>query len=224
MDVDDIKQEDQLRTSTVTFRDGAHTTEQQSAIFSYLAASDEKILRRFPFPSARSVIPKDSLFRFQGFALSIGPILVLITFKDSCHSLLAIFSPFLFVHEHRDGQTESHPIENVRVAHSLQENILLCAPTGAGKKKKIFAAMAIPNSGLYKKRKRPRLTATMKRTGKKEQFDLSAFKIVYIAPMKALVQWKNFAERLRLWRGCRELSGDSISRQQISEPQLLGDP
>ena len=60
---------------------------------------------------------------------------------------------------------------------------------------------------------------------KKESFDLGAFKIVYVAPMKALVQEvvKNFSDRLSPYGiTVRELSGDSsLSRQQISETQLL---
>jgi pre-mRNA-splicing helicase BRR2 len=59
----------------------------------------------------------------------------------------------------------------------------------------------------------------------KESFDLNSFKIVYVAPMKALVQEvvKNFSQRLADYGiVVRELSGDSsLSRQQIAETQLL---
>jgi len=56
-------------------------------------------------------------------------------------------------------------------------------------------------------------------------FDLQAFKIVYVAPMKALVQEvvKNFGKRLSKYGiTVRELSGDSsLTRQQISETQMI---
>jgi pre-mRNA-splicing helicase BRR2 len=59
----------------------------------------------------------------------------------------------------------------------------------------------------------------------KEQFDLKSFKMVYVAPMKALVQEvvKNFSERLKDYGiTVAELSGDSsLTRQQIAETQLI---
>lgn len=64
-----------------------------------------------------------------------------------------------------------------------------------------------------------------KEGGVKESFDLDSFKIVYVAPMKALVQEavKNFSQRLGVYGiTVRELSGDSsLTRQQIAETQLL---
>ena len=56
-------------------------------------------------------------------------------------------------------------------------------------------------------------------------FDLDAFKIVYIAPMKALVQEMvgNFSSRLGVY-GIKvgELTGDSqMTKQQISETQII---
>ena len=57
------------------------------------------------------------------------------------------------------------------------------------------------------------------------EFDLDAFKIVYIAPMKALVQEMvgNFSSRLGVF-GIKvgELTGDSqMTKQQISETQII---
>lgn len=56
--------------------------------------------------------------------------------------------------------------------------------------------------------------------------NLDAFKIVYIAPMKALVQEcvLNFGQRLAGYGiTVRELSGDqSLTRQQINETQVGG--
>lgn len=58
-----------------------------------------------------------------------------------------------------------------------------------------------------------------------EVYDLKSFKIVYVAPMKALVQEvvKNFSKRLGAYGVVvKELSGDSsLTRQQISETQIL---
>lgn len=56
-------------------------------------------------------------------------------------------------------------------------------------------------------------------------FDLDDFKIVYIAPMKALVQEMvgNFSSRLKVF-GVKvgELTGDSqMTKQQISETQII---
>lgn len=60
---------------------------------------------------------------------------------------------------------------------------------------------------------------------KADEFDLTSFKIVYVAPMKALVQEvvKNFSDRLSPYGvTVAELSGDSsLTRQQISETQLI---
>lgn len=59
-------------------------------------------------------------------------------------------------------------------------------------------------------------------TGK---FDLDSFKIVYVAPMKALVQEQvgNFSHRLKDFGiVVRELTGDSqMTKQQISETQII---
>jgi pre-mRNA-splicing helicase BRR2 len=54
------------------------------------------------------------------------------------------------------------------------ENMLLCAPTGAGKTNVAMLAI-LHELGLH-------------RLADGSGFDLSAFKIVYVAPMKALVQ------------------------------------
>jgi pre-mRNA-splicing helicase BRR2 len=102
------------------------------------------------------------------------------------------------------------------VALRTSENLLLCAPTGAGKTN--VACLTMLNIlGQYKRPKRDE--------DEKEDFDLSSFKIVYIAPMKALVQEvvSNFSKRLAAYGvAVRELSGDSsLTRQQIAETQLL---
>jgi len=103
------------------------------------------------------------------------------------------------------------------VALKTSENILLCAPTGAGKTNVACLTMMS-------------LLAQHMRKGAaelelKELVDLSAFKIVYIAPMKALVQEvvMSFLKRLSPYGiNVRELSGDSsLTRHQISETQVI---
>ncbi|KAG6370880.1 putative RNA helicase [Boletus reticuloceps] len=98
------------------------------------------------------------------------------------------------------------------VAFGTDEPILLCAPTGAGKTN--VAMLTILNE-LAKYRD--------EETG---EFALDQFKIVYIAPMKALVQEMvgNFTSRLTSAFGIKvgELTGDSqMTKQQISETQII---
>ncbi|KAG2152619.1 P-loop containing nucleoside triphosphate hydrolase protein [Suillus bovinus] len=97
------------------------------------------------------------------------------------------------------------------IAFGTDEPILLCAPTGAGKTN--VAMLTILNE-LSKYRDEA--------TG---EFALDDFKIVYIAPMKALVQEMvgNFNARLNDF-GIKvgELTGDSqMTKQQISETQII---
>ncbi|KAF9504269.1 hypothetical protein BS47DRAFT_1355400 [Hydnum rufescens UP504] len=97
------------------------------------------------------------------------------------------------------------------VAFGSDEPILLCAPTGAGKTN--VAMLTILNE-LSKVRNAD--------TG---NFDLDTFKIVYVAPMKALVQEMvgNFSKRLHSY-GVKvgELTGDSqMTKQQIAETQII---
>ena len=90
------------------------------------------------------------------------------------------------------------------------ENMLLCAPTGAGKTN--VALMTILNQlGQHRK--------------DDGSFDLDAFKVVYIAPMKALVQEcvLSFGKKLAPF-GVKvaEMSGDvSLSRSQIEDTQMI---
>mmetsp|Transcript_11324 Transcript_11324/g.39302 ORF Transcript_11324/g.39302 Transcript_11324/m.39302 type:complete len:1241 (-) Transcript_11324:3157-6879(-) len=91
------------------------------------------------------------------------------------------------------------------------ENILLCAPTGAGKTN--CAVLCMLN------------TMAAYRDAETGKIDTSAFKIVYVAPMKALVQEcvLNFSKRLeKFGMVVRELSGDqSLTYQQITETQVI---
>lgn len=97
-------------------------------------------------------------------------------------------------------------------AFTTDENLLLCAPTGAGKTNvamltilRVINNFRNPNTG---------------------KIDLNKFKVVYIAPLKALVQeqMREFQRRLTPNFGVvvNELTGDSsLSKQQISETQIL---
>lgn len=95
-------------------------------------------------------------------------------------------------------------------AFKNSENLLLCAPTGAGKTN--VACLTMLNI----------LSQYMNPDG---SLDLKAFKMIYVAPMKALVQEvvKNFGKRLAPYGiTVRELSGDSsLTRQQIQDTQLI---
>lgn len=103
-------------------------------------------------------------------------------------------------------QSKCYPI-----AFGTDEPMLLCAPTGAGKTN--VAMLTILNE-LSKWRNES--------TG---EFDLNAFKIVYVAPMKALVaeQTSNFRDRLSHYGiVVNELTGDSqLNKEQIAQTQII---
>ncbi|KAL1529400.1 hypothetical protein AB1Y20_000349 [Prymnesium parvum] len=89
------------------------------------------------------------------------------------------------------------------------QNMLMCAPTGAGKTNVAMLTML--------------QTIGMHREG--GEVELDKFKIVYIAPMKALVQEMvlNFGERLKSYGiTVRELTGDNqLSKEQIAATQVI---
>jgi pre-mRNA-splicing helicase BRR2 len=96
------------------------------------------------------------------------------------------------------------------VALKNSENLLLCAPTGAGKTNVAMLAM---------------MQVVSQYLNPDNTVDTKAFKIVYVAPMKALVQEvvKNFGKRLKEFgMTVRELSGDSsLTQQQIQETSVI---
>eukprot|EP01135_Chromosphaera_perkinsii_P009183 Nk52_evm18s1671 gene=Nk52_evmTU18s1671 len=90
------------------------------------------------------------------------------------------------------------------------ENVLLCAPTGAGKTNVAMCCI---------------LREIGKHISPDGSIDLKDFKIVYVAPMKSLVQEMvgNFSNRLKRY-GIKvgELTGDSqMTKDQISETQII---
>lgn len=90
------------------------------------------------------------------------------------------------------------------------ENMLLCAPTGAGKTN-VAMLTILHEVGLHRR--------------SDGSIDTSAFKIVYVAPMKALVAEMvgNLGNRLEPYGiNVRELTGDvSLSRSQIDDTQVI---
>lgn len=97
------------------------------------------------------------------------------------------------------------------VAFGDDENLLLCAPTGAGKTN--VAMLAILR------------TISQFRDSDTGKIALDDFKIVYIAPLKALVQEqvREFGRKLEPF-GIRvdELTGDSqLTKEQISQTQMI---
>lgn len=111
------------------------------------------------------------------------------------------------------GATTLNPIQSrcYPVAFGEDDPMLLCAPTGAGKTN---VAMLTILHEMSKWRN--------EKTG---EFDLNAFKIVYVAPMKALVaeQASNFRDRLAVYGiVVNELTGDSqLTKAQIAETQII---
>ena len=90
------------------------------------------------------------------------------------------------------------------------ENMLVCAPTGAGKTNVAMLTM-LHEIGMHRK--------------SDGSIDTSAFKMIYVAPMKALVAEMvgNFSKRLEPYGiKVRELTGDiSLSKSEIEETQLI---
>lgn len=90
------------------------------------------------------------------------------------------------------------------------ENMLVCAPTGAGKTNVAMLTM-LHEIGMHRR--------------SDGSIDTSSFKMIYVAPMKALVAEMvgNFTKRLEPYGiKVRELTGDiSMSRAEIEETQLI---
>jgi pre-mRNA-splicing helicase BRR2 len=118
-----------------------------------------------------------------------------------------------WTHDAFAGATSLNRIQSrlYPTAFDSDENLLLCAPTGAGKTN---VAMLTILHELGKNRD--------PETG---LIDLDAFKIVYISPMKALVaeQVGNFSHRLKPYGiSVAELTGDrQLTKQQIAETQII---
>ena len=200
MDADKKEEAEELDLETLAFKDGSHTISTKKCVLPETSwRAMKKGYEEVHVPAIRSVIPKDEK-------------LVLI-------SELPEWTQPCFKGMEKLNRVQSKMCD---VALRSSENILLCAPTGAGKTN--VACLTMMNIlGQYKRE----LPPGVQNDGvfNKGMFDMSAFKIVYISPMKALVQEqvKNFSERLKDFGVVvKELSGDaSLTRQQIAETQLL---
>ncbi|KAJ1995334.1 Pre-mRNA splicing [Coemansia sp. RSA 1358] len=97
------------------------------------------------------------------------------------------------------------------IAFEADDNMLICAPTGAGKTN-CAALTMLRTIGQF-------------RDAGSGRIDLDRFKMVYIAPMKALVAEMagSFSKRLEpLGLKVAELTGDSqLTKQQITETHLI---
>ncbi|BEI88967.1 uncharacterized protein CcaverHIS019_0203290 [Cutaneotrichosporon cavernicola] len=104
-------------------------------------------------------------------------------------------------------------------AMGTNENMLVCAPTGAGKTD--VAIMSILR--VLMAHVRPQRAGNHHPSG--FNIDRDAFKIIYVAPMKALAAeiTRKFGKRLK-WLGIKvaELTGDmQMTRQEINETQII---
>ncbi|MCL4126057.1 UNVERIFIED_CONTAM: hypothetical protein GTU68_057642 [Idotea baltica] len=97
-----------------------------------------------------------------------------------------------------------------KTAMDSDENLLLCAPTGAGKTN--VALLTI-------------LREIGKNTNSDGTINGDAFKIIYVAPMRSLVteMTRNFSKRLEPYKlKVGELTGDhQLTREQIMETQII---
>lgn len=105
------------------------------------------------------------------------------------------------------------------VAYHTNENMLICAPTGAGKTD--VALLAILQTIASYCSPNPHLERDA------DHYDVAKqdFKIVYVAPMKALAAEivEKYSKKLR-WLGisCRELTGDmQLTKLEIQQTQIL---
>ncbi|KAE8223116.1 hypothetical protein CF319_g3803 [Tilletia indica] len=111
------------------------------------------------------------------------------------------------------GTARLNPIQSkcYPVAFGTDDPMLLCAPTGAGKTNVAMLTM-LNEIGKW-------------RNEASGEIDLTAFKIVYVAPMKALVaeQAGNFRSRLEQFGiTVNELTGDSqLTKEQIADTQVI---
>ncbi|OXV11829.1 hypothetical protein Egran_00414 [Elaphomyces granulatus] len=105
------------------------------------------------------------------------------------------------------------------VAYKTNENMLICAPTGAGKTDAAMLAIlnAISKNSKPNPSEQPNVTEFT--------VQLDDFKIVYVAPMKALAAEVTMKLGKRLaWLGVRvrELTGDmQLSKKEIIETQII---
>jgi pre-mRNA-splicing helicase BRR2 len=187
----------ELDLDSLAFRDGAHTmTNKKCNLPDKSWRAMKKGYEEVHVPAVRSAMSKDEK---------------LVPIKDLPE----------WTHDAFKGMDKLNRIQSrmCEVALTSSENILLCAPTGAGKTNVAMLTM-LNILGQFRKEG---LEDNKGNNG--NMYDLRSFKIVYVAPMKALVQEvvKNFSKRLSAYGiSVKELSGDSsLTRQQIADTQVL---
>ena len=197
MDVDgkDDEGPNELDLDSLAFRDGGRTMSNKKCD---LPDKSWRAMRKgyeeVHVPAVKSVVPADE-------------------------RLIPIKELPSWTHDAFKGMDKLNRIQSKLCETALRtsENVLLCAPTGAGKTNVAMLTM-LNILGQFRK-------TDAVEGDDKAMYDLQSFKIVYVAPMKALVQEvvKNFSKRLAPYgMTVRELSGDSsLTRQQISETQML---
>ena len=111
-----------------------------------------------------------------------------------------------------EGYESLNPVQSIvyPTVFETNENILVCAPTGAGKTD--IAMLSI-------------LRCIHQHTDENDRIAKSEFKIIYIAPMKALAAeiTQKFSKRLKNFNlNVRELTGDmQLTKDEISTSQML---
>lgn len=187
----------ELDLDSLAFRDGSHTMTNKKCILPDKTwRAMKKGYEEVHVPAIRSTISKDE-------------------------TLVSISELPSWTHDAFQGMEKLNRVQSkmCEVALRSSDNILLCAPTGAGKTNVAMLAM-LNIIGQYRKAQYREGNSNDENT-----YDLNSFKIVYVAPMKALVQEvvKNFSRRLKTYGiSVKELSGDSsLTRQQIAETQIL---
>ncbi|SCU79563.1 LADA_0B01552g1_1 [Lachancea dasiensis] len=131
-------------------------------------------------------------------------------FKNIRVDNLDIFCRSVFSYEHLNAiQTLVYP-----VAYETNENMLICAPTGAGKTD--IALMTILNT-----------IRQFSEIDEQSNIDISydSFKVVYVAPLKALAAEivEKFSKKLSVFEiKVRELTGDmQLTKAEILETQVI---
>lgn len=106
------------------------------------------------------------------------------------------------------------------LAYKTNENLLVCAPTGAGKTDVAMLTVMRAISQYARN-----LEPTAGNAGQGFDIRKNDFKIIYVAPMKALAAEvvRKFSKRLQyLGIKVRELTGDmQMTRQEIAETQMI---
>ena len=147
----------------------------------------------------------------KGYEEVVVPALKAKPFKDG-EKLRAIKDLPEWTHPAFQGMKSLNRIQS-RVCETAlfsPENMLVCAPTGAGKTN-IAMLTILHQLGLVRQ--------------EDDQFDLSSLKMIYVAPMKALVAELvgNLGSRLKDYGiKVNELTGDhQLSQAQINETQII---